>query len=155
MDGHADSANHYLRNVARRGRDNPAVLDVVDLYPSIASAEPEDLDMDILEELQFAQQIVVRGTLEAYTIRGGVNALSGRRSRVDVNAIVASATAANVMFSDCEVPAPRSPTIQVLVDSSNMPAASSLCQVRSFGSKFRATSVIDASSVPTLLTVST
>jgi Tfp pilus assembly protein PilF len=44
-----DSANHYLRQITRRDRDNPDVLAVIDRFPTLASAEPENVEMDLLE----------------------------------------------------------------------------------------------------------
>lgn len=48
----ADSANRYLRNLTRRERDNPEVLSVIDRFPTVASAEPEPLDLDQLESIE-------------------------------------------------------------------------------------------------------
>ena len=47
----ADSANHYLRQLARRDRDNPDVLSVIDRFPTVASAEPEDIEFDMMETI--------------------------------------------------------------------------------------------------------
>ncbi len=46
-----DSANHYLRLVTRNDRNNPDVLAVIDRFPTIASAEPEMLEVDQLETI--------------------------------------------------------------------------------------------------------
>ncbi|MFH1569009.1 MAG: tetratricopeptide repeat protein [Gemmatimonadota bacterium] len=50
--GQADSANFYLREVIRRDRDNPEAAAVQDAYPRFAGAEPEDLELSALEEIQ-------------------------------------------------------------------------------------------------------
>jgi tetratricopeptide (TPR) repeat protein len=47
-----DSANHYLRQVTRRDRDNPAVVSVIDRFPTVASAEPEPIELDDLETVE-------------------------------------------------------------------------------------------------------
>lgn len=47
-----DSANRYLRLVTRRDRDNPDALAVIDRFPTVASAEPEDVEIDLLETIQ-------------------------------------------------------------------------------------------------------
>lgn len=64
--GQADSSNHYLREVLRRDRDNPDTASLLDEYPRFAGAEPEDLDMSVLEDLQVVPpesllEIPVRG----------------------------------------------------------------------------------------------
>lgn len=46
-----DSANHYLRLIARQDRDNPDVRSVLDRFPTVSSAEPENIEMDDLETL--------------------------------------------------------------------------------------------------------
>ena len=49
-----DSANKYLREFARMDSRNPEVLDLRTEYPLFAGPEPEDLELDILEELEFS-----------------------------------------------------------------------------------------------------
>lgn len=46
-----DSANRYLRNIARRDRDNPDVISMIDRFPTVASAEPETIELDLLETI--------------------------------------------------------------------------------------------------------
>ncbi|MDA0336096.1 MAG: tetratricopeptide repeat protein [bacterium] len=46
-----DSANHYLRQITRNDRNNPDVLAVIDRFPTIASAEPELIEVDQLETI--------------------------------------------------------------------------------------------------------
>ena len=48
----ADSSNHYLRQALRRDRDNPEIASLQDEFPKLLSAEPEDVDMSVLEELE-------------------------------------------------------------------------------------------------------
>lgn len=47
----ADSANHYLRYITRRDRENPDALSVIDRFPTVASAEPEEIEIDLLETI--------------------------------------------------------------------------------------------------------
>jgi tetratricopeptide (TPR) repeat protein len=47
-EGRADSSNHYLREILRKDRDNPAVISLRDEFPTL---ESEDLDMSTLEEI--------------------------------------------------------------------------------------------------------
>ncbi len=54
--GMEDSANHYLREVARRDRRNPQVEQLIGQYPTLAGAEPENLDRRSLEELVLAPE---------------------------------------------------------------------------------------------------
>ena len=46
-----DSANHYLRYITRRDRENPDALSVIDRFPTVASAEPEEIEIDLLETI--------------------------------------------------------------------------------------------------------
>lgn len=46
-----DSANHYLRYITRRDRENPDALSVIDRFPTVASAEPENIEIDLLESI--------------------------------------------------------------------------------------------------------
>ncbi|MBI2505359.1 MAG: tetratricopeptide repeat protein [Candidatus Latescibacteria bacterium] len=54
--GQEDSANHYLREVARRDRRNPQVEELLVRYPTLSGAEPESLDRRSLEELGLAPE---------------------------------------------------------------------------------------------------
>lgn len=54
--GLEDSANHYLREVARRDRRNPQVEKLLEQYPTLSGAEPENLDRRSLEELDLAPE---------------------------------------------------------------------------------------------------
>ncbi|MCC7264731.1 MAG: tetratricopeptide repeat protein [Candidatus Latescibacteria bacterium] len=54
--GMEDSANHYLREVARRDRRNPQVEKLLEQYPTLSGAEPENLDRRSLEELELAPE---------------------------------------------------------------------------------------------------
>lgn len=54
--GMEDSANHYLREVARRDRRNPQVEELLVRYPTLSGAEPENLDRRGLEELELAPE---------------------------------------------------------------------------------------------------
>jgi tetratricopeptide (TPR) repeat protein len=54
--GMEDSANHYLREVARRDRRNPQVEELLARYPTLSGAEPENLDQRSLEELELAPE---------------------------------------------------------------------------------------------------
>ncbi|MEE2659167.1 MAG: tetratricopeptide repeat protein [Candidatus Latescibacterota bacterium] len=51
QEGDVDSANHYLRHVLRRDRANPETQAVADQFPSVISAEPEPLEISILETI--------------------------------------------------------------------------------------------------------
>lgn len=73
-----DSANHYLRNVTRRDRDNPDVLSVIDRFPTVASAEPEPIEVDQLETIvlepsvdNLRQSNAYFGIVEAPLVRTG------------------------------------------------------------------------------------
>ncbi len=46
-----DSANRYLRNITRRDRDNPQAVAVIDRFPTVASAEPEMIEIEQLETI--------------------------------------------------------------------------------------------------------
>ena len=48
-EGRADSSNHYLRQILRKDRDNPAVTALRDEFPAVL--ESEDLGMSTLEEI--------------------------------------------------------------------------------------------------------
>ena len=48
-EGRADSSNHYLRQILRKDRDNPAVTALRDEFPALL--ESEDLGMSTLEEI--------------------------------------------------------------------------------------------------------
>ena len=50
--GRADSANHYLREILRRDRDNPDIASLRDQFPMQWGAEPEDLEISTLEEIE-------------------------------------------------------------------------------------------------------
>ena len=50
--GEVDSANSYLRTIARRDRDSPGVADLILLFPGIASRESEPLETDQLERVE-------------------------------------------------------------------------------------------------------
>lgn len=54
--GLEDSANHYLREVARRDRRNPQVEQLLEHYPTLSGPEPENLDRRSLEELELAPE---------------------------------------------------------------------------------------------------
>ncbi len=54
--GQEDSANYYLREVARRDRRNPQVQLLLERYPTLSGAEPENLDRRSLEELELKQE---------------------------------------------------------------------------------------------------
>ena len=46
-EGRADSSNHYLRQIIRKDRDNPAVISLRDEFPTLL--ESEDLDLSTIE----------------------------------------------------------------------------------------------------------
>ena len=50
--GREDSANTYLRTIARRDRESPGVRDLIVLFPDLAAAKSEPLDLDGLEKLE-------------------------------------------------------------------------------------------------------
>ncbi len=50
--GREDSANTYLRTIARRDRESPGVRDLLVRFPDLAAAKSEPLDLDGLEKLE-------------------------------------------------------------------------------------------------------
>jgi tetratricopeptide (TPR) repeat protein len=54
--GQEDSANFYVREVARRDRRNPQVEAMLERYPTLSGPEPESLDRRSLEELELAPE---------------------------------------------------------------------------------------------------
>jgi hypothetical protein len=48
-EGQVDSVNKYLRTIARRDRLSPAVSDLILRFPTIATAEPEIVEVEDLE----------------------------------------------------------------------------------------------------------
>jgi len=54
--GQEDSANHYLREVARRDRRNPQVEELLVRFTTLAGPEPEPVDRRSLEELELAPE---------------------------------------------------------------------------------------------------
>ena len=52
--GREDSANKYLREFIRRDPKNPELMDLRTEFPLFAGPEPEDLELDILEEFEFS-----------------------------------------------------------------------------------------------------
>ena len=53
--GKEDSANKYLRQFVRQDLSNPEVLDLRTEYPFFAGPEPEDLELEILQELELSR----------------------------------------------------------------------------------------------------
>ena len=50
--GREDSANSYLRTIARREREAPSVNDLLLSFPGLATGESEPLDLDALERVK-------------------------------------------------------------------------------------------------------
>ena len=50
--GREDSANSYLRTIARRDREAPSVNDLLLSFPGLATGESEPLDLDALERVK-------------------------------------------------------------------------------------------------------
>ena len=51
QEGQVDSANKYMRMIARLDRENPSAIELAERFPTIATAEPEPVDLASLESI--------------------------------------------------------------------------------------------------------